>query len=187
MASDGPAMDAAQLVAEHHQAVYRYAFRLTGSVADAEDLTQQVFLTAHQKGGQIRNEERVRSWLFAVLRNCFLKAKQKRRPVPAGSLKLNIDSIPEETPDDEAIDRERLQIALDQLPPKYRVALVMFYFEDRSYREIAEEMDLPIGTVMSRLARAKAQLRTSLFEPELPSAAGGPAVGGKQRTPSQRG
>ena len=182
MASDGHPMDAAQLVADHHQAVYRYAFRLSGSVADAEDLTQQVFLIAHQKGGQIREEGSARSWLFTVLRNCFLKTKQKRRPVPAGSLKLDIDSIPEEIPNDEAIDRQRLQIALDQLPPKYRVAVVMFYFEDRSYREIAEEMDLPIGTVMSRLARAKAHLRTSLLEPEL-----GPAVWGKQRTPSQRG
>jgi len=186
MAPDGPAMDVAQLVADYHQAVYRYAFRLSGSVTEAEDLTQEVFLIAHRKGGQIRSEQSVRSWLFAVLRNCFLKAKQKRRPVPAASLKLNIDSIPEEVPGDEAIDRERLQMALDQLPPNYRVALVMFYFEDRSYREIAEELDLPIGTVMSRLARAKAHLRTSLFEPEL-----GPAVGGKhaaqQQTPSQRG
>ena len=182
MAPDGPAMDVARLVADHHQAVYRYAFRLSGSVADAEDLTQQVFLTAHQKGGQIRNERSVRSWLFTVLRNCFLKTRQRQRPVPAANLKLNIDSIPEETPDDEAIDRERLQMALNQLPPNYRLALVMFYFEGRSYREIAAELELPIGTVMSRLARAKAYMRRNLLEPEV-----GPAVGGKHRAPSQQG
>jgi RNA polymerase sigma-70 factor (ECF subfamily) len=182
MASDGPAMDVAQLVAEHHQAVYRYAFRLTGSVADAEDLTQQAFLAAHQKGWQVRNADSIRSWMFAVLRNCFLKTSQKRRPVPVANLKLNIDTIPEETPDDEAIDRERLQMALDQLPPIYRLVLVMFYYEDRSYREIAEELDLPIGTVMSRLARAKAYLRANLFE-----TATFPARDGVAKTPSQRG
>ena len=182
MASDTPPMDVTQLVTDHHGAVYRYAFRLTGSVADAEDLTQQAFMIAHQKIGQIRDEASARSWLFTVLRNCFLKTRQKRRPVPAGNLKLNIDSIPEEPPQGEEIDRERLQIALDQLPPNYRLAVVMFYYEDRSYREIAEELDLPIGTVMSRLARAKAHLRTSLFEPQW-----APSEEGAPRTPGQRG
>ena len=72
MADDRTSMDIAQLVAEHHQAVYAYAFRLSGSVPDAEDLTQQVFLAAQRKLGQLRNLESVRSWLFAILRNCFL-------------------------------------------------------------------------------------------------------------------
>lgn len=182
MASDGPPMDVAQLVAEHHAAVYRYAYRLSGSVADAEDLVQQAFMIAHQKGGQVREEANVRSWLFTVLRNCFLKTKQKRRPVPAGTLRLDMDSIPELCPPEEEVDRERLQMALDQLPPNYRLALVMFYYEDLSYREIAEELALPIGTVMSRLARAKAHLRKTLFEPEWHS-----SLEEGSRAPSQRG
>ncbi len=70
------------------------------------------------------------------------------------------------TPSEEEIDRDGLQAALNRLPEVFRLAVVMFYFEERSYREIAEELDLPIGTVMSRLARAKAQLRSMLCEPE---------------------
>ena len=75
--------DVATLVAEHHQAVYRYAYRLTGSVHDAEDLTQEVFLAAQRKMGQLRNIDAAKSWLFAILRNCFLKdrnANGRRRP-----------------------------------------------------------------------------------------------------------
>lgn len=166
MVDDATPMDIAQVVAEHHQAVYRYAFRLAGSVPDAEDLTQQVFLTAQQKSGQLRQAERIRSWLFAILRNHFLKSCQKRRPIPAENLRLNIDTIPADVPDSEAIDRERLQQALDDLPAKYRVVVAMFYYESCSYREIAERLELPIGTVMSRLARAKGHLRAALFEGE---------------------
>ena len=161
-------MDIAQLVAEQHRAVYAYAYRLSGSVADAEDLTQQAFLVAQQKLGQLRKVESARSWLFTILRNSYLKDRQRPRPVPAASLRMNVNTIPARIPSDEDIDREQLQKALSQLPDEFRMVLVMFYFEDCSYREIAERLDLPIGTVMSRLARAKGHLRSMLFEPEHP-------------------
>jgi RNA polymerase sigma-70 factor, ECF subfamily len=165
--SDGrPTMDVAQLVAEHHQAIYRYAYRLTGSVTDAEDLSQEVFLVARRKLGQLREEIKARKWLFAILRNSFLKDRMRRRPVPATNLNLNLDDIPAEVPKLEDIDRERLQEALDQLPEPFRIVLLMFYFEECSYLEIAQELELPIGTVMSRLARAKGCLRSRLFAPE---------------------
>ena len=163
MVDDRAPMDIAQLVAEHHQAVYRYAYRLTGAVADAEDLTQQVFLTAQGKLEQLRKTESVRSWLFTILRNRFLKSCRRKRPVAAGSIELNVENIPAEVPDAEAIDREALQRAVDQLPPLYRAVVTMFYYEDCSYREIAEKLDVPLGTVMSRLARAKGYLRSVLF------------------------
>ena len=115
-ARSGP--DVAQLVAEHHQAVYRYAYRLTGSVQDAEDLTQQVFLIAQRKIGQLRNMDAAGSWLFAILRNCFLKDKQRRRPALAGDLALNVDLIAEERPP-EGVDGDRLQEALE--PPARRL------------------------------------------------------------------
>jgi len=160
------ALDVARLVVEYHQAVYRYAYRLTGSVPDAEDLTQQVFLKAQQRLGQVRSMETVRSWLFAILRNAFLKSCQKRRPALCGNLHLDIETIPEKVPDQLAIDQERLQAAIAELPPGYRVVLTMLYYEDCSYREIAERLDLPMGTVMRRLARAKSHLRGRLFESE---------------------
>jgi RNA polymerase sigma-70 factor, ECF subfamily len=166
MVDDRAPMDTAQLVAEHHLAVYRYAYRLTGSTADAEDLTQQVFLTAHGKLGQVRNIESVRSWLFTVLRHRFLKVSRQKKPIPAGSIELNVENIPAEVPAADAIDSEALQRALSQLPPTYRAVVTMFYYENCSYREIAEKLQVPIGTVMSRLARAKGHLRAALFEPD---------------------
>lgn len=170
MADEPARPDVARLVAQHHRAVYQYAFRLSGSVPDAEDLTQQVFLVAQKKLGQLRKVESARGWLFTILRNCFLKDRQRRRPVPAASLQLNVDTIPAQVPDEEDIDRERLQQAVNQLPDGFRLVLVMFYFEECSYREIAQRLDLPIGTVMSRLARAKGHLRSKLFEPIPPAA-----------------
>jgi RNA polymerase sigma-70 factor (ECF subfamily) len=164
MADERASMDIAQLVAEHHRAVYGYAYRLTGTVADAEDLTQQVFLTAQAKLGQVRKEESVRSWLFAILRHRFVKTIRQRRPIPAVSIELNVDNIPTRVPPAEDIDREAIQRALDELPPAFRTVVTMFYYEDRSYREIAEDLDVPMGTVMSRLARAKAHLRTALTQ-----------------------
>jgi RNA polymerase sigma-70 factor (ECF subfamily) len=157
--------DVSQLVAEHHQAVYRYAYRLSGSIPDAEDLTQQAFLVAQQKLRQLRSVEHARGWLLAILRTCFLKSCQKSRPVPAANLQWNIEAVPAETGDDQQIDQEQLHGALEELPVEFRVVLMMFYFEDCSYRQIAEELDLPIGTVMSRLSRAKGHLRSKLFAP----------------------
>jgi RNA polymerase sigma-70 factor (ECF subfamily) len=159
-------VDPTQLVAQHHQAVYRYAYRLSGSVPDAEDLTQQVFLLAQQKLGQLRDEGSAQAWLFAILRNCFLKARQQRRPVAATNVRLDMEAIPAEVPPDAEIDRDRLQEAVNRLPAPFRVVLLMFYYEGCSYRQIAEQLDLPIGTVMSRLSRAKRHLRSRLFGPQ---------------------
>jgi len=163
MVEDPTPLDIAQVVAEHHQAVYRYAYRLTGSVQDAEDLTQQVFLAAHQKLEHLRSPGSVRSWLFVIVRNSFLTDCQKRRPVAVDPLGLDMNTVPAEIPDRGEIDPERLQLALDELLPDFRVVLVMFYFEGCSYREIADRLEVPIGTVMSRLARAKAFLRSKLL------------------------
>ncbi len=185
MVDDRAAMDIAQLVAEQHQAVYRYAYRLAGSVPDAEDLTQQVFMTAHEKLAQLRSRQCARSWLFTILRNHFLKSCQKRNPIPAENLHLNMDNVPSHVPDAAAIDRERLQQALDEIPPQYRLVLIMFYYESCSYREIAERLELPMGTVMSRLARAKARLRTRLFS--RPAAEGHAVVGSQHSTAGHGG
>lgn len=166
MAAERPRMEITQLVAEHHQAVYRYGFRLSGLVADAEDLTQQTFLVAQQKLGQLKDPAKARNWLFAMLRNNFLKARRRSRRLEPPNARLPLDCIPADPPSDEAIDREKLQQAINGLSPEFRAVLLMFYFEDLSYREIAQELEIPIGTVMSRLARAKRWLRGRLFEPD---------------------
>jgi RNA polymerase sigma-70 factor (ECF subfamily) len=165
MAERAAPLDVGQLVAEHHASLYRYAYRLAGAAPDAEDLTQQVFLIAQQKLDQLRNAECVRSWLFTVLRNCYLKSRRQRAPVPAATLELDINEVPEEIVERE-IDAERLQAAIDSLEDDFKTTLLLFYFEHRSYREIAETLGVPIGTVMSRLARAKARLRGQMCEAE---------------------
>lgn len=163
-----PRMDVAQLVGDYHPVLYRYAYRLTGAVADAEDLTQQTFLVAQQKLGQLRQVESVRSWLFTILRNCYLKGFRRQLPMSPAGLDLCIDEIPE--PDGEAeIDRQQLQAALDTLPDDFKLVLLLFYFEEQSYQEIAEQLEIPIGTVMSRLSRGKSHLRKALLARQNPA------------------
>jgi len=170
MDDDLSTLSVAQVVADHHAAVYRYAYRLTGSETDAEDLTQHTFLTAQRKLGQLRNVESTRSWLFTILRNAFFKSCQKRRPIPAANVDMDVNNVAADFPEDPVVSSEQLQQALDELPEKFRVALLMFYYEELSYREIAERLHVPMGTVMSRLARAKRYLRSKLFEPVAESA-----------------
>jgi RNA polymerase sigma-70 factor (ECF subfamily) len=149
-----------RLVDEHYVALYRYAFRLSGAAVDAEDLTQEAFCTAQLTFRQLRDPNRAKPWLFAILRNAFLKRVRDEKP----SISLDgVGDLPEPLP--EALpefDPEQLQQALNELPEVYRTPIILYYFEDFSYREIAEQMELPIGTVMSRLARAKGYLRNRL-------------------------
>jgi RNA polymerase sigma-70 factor (ECF subfamily) len=157
-----PALDVATLVVAHHAAVYRYACRLCGCPTEAEDLAQQTFLIAQRKLHQIREPERACSWLLAVVRSCFLKSIRKPRPVPAQNIDLDVNQIAEETPETDEIDREQLAAALAELPDEFRLVVLMFYFEDLPYQEIAAALEIPIGTVMSRLSRAKGHLRKTL-------------------------
>jgi len=163
MADRALPMSMAQLVADYHQPLYRYAYRLSGSAADAEDLVQQVFLVAHEKLAQVREAAAVQGWLFTVLRNCYLKSRRRTSGLPLAE--LDVDTIPSEPPA-EGIDSEELQAAIDTLADDFKLIVLMFYFEHRSYKEIAQTLEIPIGTVMSRLARAKSHLRSRLSTDE---------------------
>ena len=157
-----PRLDIGTLITAYHREVYRYAYRLCGRPADAEDLTQQTFLVAQQRLHQVRQAEKVAGWLFTILRNCYLKSQTKRQPVSAASVELDVDKIPEEVSDDD-IDGAELQAAIDALPDEFKIVVVMFYFQECSYKEIAAQLGISIGTVMSRLARAKGRLRKCLL------------------------
>ncbi len=156
--------DVAQLVTDHAPVLYRYAYRLSGSAADAEDLTQEAFLIAQRKLGQVRDSQNVRAWLFTVLRNCYLKSCRQRLPRVLGDGDFDMDGVPGQVCQ-QPLDTEDLQRAINSLSDEFKVVVLMFYFEHRSYREIAELLDVPAGTVMSRLARSKAHLRRWLSEP----------------------
>jgi RNA polymerase sigma-70 factor (ECF subfamily) len=151
-----------RLIHQYHADVYRYGYRLSGNAADADDLAQQAFLAAHQKIDQLREVERARGWLLAITRNQFLKMYRRRRPVDSSSLEMDVNQVPERIKKED-IDKEQLQAALDEMPEPFRTVLLMFYFEDLSYQEIADSLQLAIGTVMSRLSRAKGQLRYKLL------------------------
>ena len=168
MGGDQAKTEVAQLVLDYHREIYAYAYRLCGSVADAEDLTQTVFLTAHREAGPTEGPRGSQGMLYAILRSHFLKLVRKKRPASAASLELNFDDLAGDVDEPIDVDREALQIALMRLPESHRILLVMFYFEQCSYQEIADRLEMPMGTVMSRLARAKAKLRIHLSSTEEP-------------------
>ncbi|WP_437228105.1 RNA polymerase sigma factor [Planctomicrobium sp. SH661] len=152
-----------QLVRDDYQIVYRFAYRLSGSHADAEDLTQQTFLQACRKLDQLRSQERARPWLFTIVRNCYLKSRQKQKlwELPgdeADWVGESRSAWPEE------FDEEQLQLALREMPESFRTPVLLYYFEELSYKEISSVLEVPIGTVMSRLARGKELLRSRLME-----------------------
>jgi RNA polymerase sigma-70 factor (ECF subfamily) len=158
------------LVERYYALLYRYAYRLTGSRADAEDLTQQAFLTAQAKWDQLRDETKAKSWLFTITRNLYLKDLRGPSCLTSSTLDELVCASPLDTTAD--FDREQLQNVLNDLPEEFRSPVILYYFEEFSYREIAEQMEVPVGTIMSRLSRAKAYLRQRLTVPETASARG---------------
>ena len=160
-----PQAEVTALVEAHYAELYRYAYRLTGSRSDAEDLTQQAFLAALQKLGQLREKDRARPWLFAIVRNGFFKLRRDRSVHRNVSLEDSGEpcDVSSEIPE---LTGEELSAVLEGLPEEFRVPLVLFYFEEMSYRDIATALELPVGTVMSRLSRGKTHLRQRLGEPQ---------------------
>lgn len=159
-----PARILPELVEQYYTVLYRYAVRLTGSTADAEDCVQQAFLTAQRKIDQLRDPANAKAWLFAITRNVYLRSLRGGR----GHVSLEDAPEPSEScPLEVHLDGQQLQRVLDGLDEEFRTPLILFYFKQFSYKEIAEQMDVPIGTVMSRLARGKAYLRRRLaaFQP----------------------
>lgn len=176
----GSAAELRELIDAHYEALYRYAYRLTGSSADAEDLTQEAFGKALSRLAQLREPDRAKGWLFRILRNLYLhkvRDEKRHRVVPLDA----VGDLPgRETEEPPEIDAARLQQALDELEEGFRTPLILFYFEEFSYRDIAEQMELPIGTVMSRLARAKAYLRAKLSPNGSVEFAAAGGTGGKE-------
>jgi len=157
----GPSLDLEELVEQYAGLLFGLARRLSGCPTDAEDLVQQTFLAAHAHGDQLRDTTKVRAWLCTILRNEFLKLVRSRRRAST----ISLDALGEPTSPEHSnteIDGEAILLALDSLPEEFRVPIVLYFFEEMSYREIGESLDLPIGTVMSRLSRAKTRLRDRL-------------------------
>ncbi|QDT33478.1 ECF RNA polymerase sigma factor SigE [Thalassoglobus polymorphus] len=155
-----------ELVNSFYSDVYRFAYRLSGNQADAEDLTQQTFLTACRKLHQIKDLSKSRSWLFTIVRNAFLKT-QRHPEIELSTFEDMVVAVDAPTVLNLEFDEEALGIALGEMPETYRTPVLLYYFEEIGYKEIAEILQVPIGTVMSRLSRGKQFLRSKL-SPESP-------------------
>ena len=151
-------MEISQLVDQHFESVYRFAYRLSGTSHDAEDISQQAFLDAHRKLDTLREPDKVRAWLFMIVRNLYRRRIRDQATHGEVALEVLVEPAGEERVE-QSLDSESLQQVLNSLPEEFRSVLLLFYFRELSYREIAEQLNVPIGTVMSRLSRGKQQLR----------------------------
>jgi RNA polymerase sigma-70 factor (ECF subfamily) len=155
-----------QAVLPHLDAAYNLARWLTRNDQDAEDVTQEACLRAFKywKGFSGRDS---RSWLLAIVRNTFYSWLRQRSDQPVLTDDGEMDSTADSSPDPESslirtIDRNTLRAALEELAVEFREAIVLREMEGLSYKEIADIAGVPIGTVMSRLARARKRLQIYL-------------------------
>lgn len=158
------------LLDEHYAALYRFAYSLAKNPDDAADLTQQAFAVFARKGDEVRDPSKCKSWLFTTLYREFLKQAGRARRVV--SLDDDQDAPRElSAPPTEAsrsLDQHAALTALASLEESQRAVLALFYLDQCSYREIAEILEIPIGTVMSRLSRGKEALREKMRVGEIP-------------------
>ncbi len=152
-----------EIVDKYHGLLFGFAYRLTGNRAEAEDVTQQTLLLAVRNVGQVRDPIKIKSWLMVTLKNCFLKSGRRKRPQAESNLEIRVDQLACYSPPTEPVDGEALQLALNRLSDEHRIILNMYYFEQLSYLEIASILEVKVGTVMSRLSRAKSRLRGILI------------------------
>ncbi len=156
------------LVNAQYAPLYRFALSLTKNSSEACDLAQQTFYIWARKGEQLRDTNKAKSWLFTTLYREFLRNRRRAGHVTA------LEDLPPSEADPAApevdmvtgMDAGLVVEALQEVEEVYRVPLTLFYLEDLSYKEIAETLEVPIGTVMSRLSRGKSQLRSLLEQKE---------------------
>src|SRR5829696_9131033 len=172
-AEAGVALDFAAMTLGHAGALYRLAYHLAGNADEAEDLTQETYLRAYRGFAGFRGGD-VRAWLFAILRHLFLDECRRHRRMP--TIVSADDDARALTPQDvgtwapsaetevlRRLPNEAVERAFAALPPDWRLVVLLADVEELSYREIADIMEIPLGTVMSRLHRAHKRLQEQLL------------------------
>lgn len=155
--------DFESIVARFYEPLYQFAFSLTRAEPDACDLTQQTFYVWATKGHQLRDATKVKTWLFTTLHRAFLESRRRQVRFPH----YELDEVPMDLPTlapatVNQLDSPHVLQALGQVDEIYQAPVALFYLEDSSYKEIAEILNIPIGTVKSRMARGIAQLQNIL-------------------------
>lgn len=164
----------------HLDAVYRFALRLSGAPDQAEDLVQETFLRAYKSWGQYTRGTAAKSWLFTICRNVFLRGRERRQrhddivtenvgregpgTNPVNPVWVSALGVDPEGDFFESIVDKRIIEAIDDLPEEYRTAVVLSDLEGLPYADIAELMEVPVGTVKSRLFRGRRQLQKILYD-----------------------
>jgi RNA polymerase sigma factor (sigma-70 family) len=155
-----PELDFPTLVELYYAPLYRFAISLTHSEADACDLVQETFTVWAIRGHQLRDKSKIKSWLFTTLHRRFLESHRRMVRFPH----FEITAAQEELPniDSESVNRldaQSLVLMLAQVDAVFRAPVALFYLEEYSYNEIAEILDVPLGTVKSRIARGLGELK----------------------------
>jgi RNA polymerase sigma-70 factor, ECF subfamily len=163
------------LIRRYERKVYNFAYRLSGNYDEANDVASETFVRVYNALQNFRGDSSFITWLFRIVTNVYLDEKKRQRARPYQSLEEIIEleettvhrqiEDPNPTPDERVELRERadmLQAAINSLPDYQRMMIVMYHTENKSYEDISEILDLPIGTVKSRLNRARLSLREKL-------------------------
>lgn len=164
-----------RLITKYQRRVYTFAYRLTGNAEDAADVAADTFVRLYTSLGSFKGHSSFVTWLYRVVTNIYLDSRKRKRVRQTQSLDEVIDleestvqrqyDDDSPTPHEIAEQRERtaaLQQAISSLPEFQRVMIVMYHVDGMAYEEIAEALQLPIGTVKSRLNRARLALRKKL-------------------------
>ena len=148
--------------------LYGYAFVLSRNRTQAEDLVQETCLRAIRAKATLRPDSNVKGWLFTILRNIWFNELRHQQTGPK-IVELDLEvSEPRDTTADphtvysSKVEQERVRAAIQELPVEFREIIILREYEELSYQEIATLLDCPVGTVMSRLARARSKLRDLL-------------------------
>ncbi|MEW6524676.1 MAG: sigma-70 family RNA polymerase sigma factor [Bacillota bacterium] len=163
----------ASLVAKYRDRVFNLAYRMLGQREDAEDVVQDAFLQTFRAIDRFRPSERFSSWLYRIATNlCIDRLRKSRKkllsldgPVSEARDRYEMVDSGSSTPEEEVMARElrrQLAVAVQGLPPDYRAVIVLRHFQGLSYQEIANVLQLPLGTVKTRLFRAREVLRLRL-------------------------
>jgi RNA polymerase sigma-70 factor (ECF subfamily) len=153
-----------EIVSAHYEQLFRFAMSLTRAESDAQDLTQQTFYVWATKGHQLRDLSKVKTWLFTSLYRAFLDARRRQSRFTHYELELVSEQLPAFAPaPDDSMDASQVLSALAGVDEVYQAAMALFYLQDCSYKDISMILEVPIGTVKSRIARGIAQLREVLL------------------------